>query len=283
MKLGFSTLFWSGALGTDLVPWFERLAEWGYDGVELPVVGAEDAELDRMRSALDALGLARTAVGFATSEANPISPDPAVRAAAQAHLLRLMDNARRLGAEVLAGPLHSAYAEFTGTGPSEDEKAWCSDVLHLAAEAAGERGLRLGVEFLNRFECYFLTTAAETHALVQRVGHPALCTVYDTHHAHIEENSPAAALAACASTLGHVQVSESHRGVLGSGQVHWEETFRMLHEVGYDGWLVVESFSRSDPELGGLLRIWRDLMRDAEDVARPGARFVRTHWGQSPS
>ena len=125
---------------------------------------------------------------------------------------------------------------------------------------------------------YFVTTAAETHELVQRAGHPALCTVYDTHHAHIEEDSPAAALAACASTLGHVQVSESHRGVLGSGQVRWKETFRALREVGYDGWLVVESFSRSDPAFGAMLHVWRDLMQGAEDVARPGARFVREHW-----
>lgn len=278
MRLGFSTLLWSGDLGDELLPWFERLAEWGYDGVELPVAAADDADLDRARGALDELGLARTAVGFATPEANPVSPDPAVRRAAAAHLERLLDRAQRLGAELLAGPIHSAYAEFTGRGPTGDERAWCAEVLHGAAEAAQARGLKLGVEFLNRFECYFLTTAADTHDMVQRVGHPALCTVYDTHHAHIEEDAPAAAIRGCAPTLGHVQVSESHRGVLGRGQVRWGETFAALKEVGYDGWLVVESFSRLDPEFGAGLRIWRDLCAGPEEVARPAVSFVREHW-----
>ena len=131
---------------------------------------------------------------------------------------------------------------------------------------------------LNRFECYFLTTAAQTHALVEAAGHPALCTVYDTHHAHIEEDDPRAALRGCASTLGHVQLSESHRGVLGAGQVRWQETFAALREARYDGWLVVESFSRSDPEFGAMLRIWRDLSAGAESVARPAPEFIRRHW-----
>lgn len=278
MKLGFSTLYWSGAPGPELLPWFERLAAWGYDGVELPIVGVADATLDVLRRALDQLGLERTAVGFATREANPISPDPAVRAAARAHLARLVESAARLEARMLAGPIHSAYAEFTGAGPTDDERAWCAEVLRAGAAAAERHGLRLGVEFLNRFECYLATTAAEAHALVLRAEHPALCTVYDTHHAHIEEDSPGAALAACASTLGHVQVSESHRGVLGTGQVRWDETFAALRAVEYDGWLVVESFSRSDHDLGATLRIWRDLCAGPEDVARPAVEFVRGRW-----
>ena len=139
VRLGFSTLYWSGGVGEELLPWFERLASWGYEGVELPVVEASEAELERARTALDALGLARTAVGFATEETNPVSPDPAVRRAAGEHLARLVDRAASLGAELLGGPLHSAYAEFTGRGPTEDERGWCADALHAAAERAGGR------------------------------------------------------------------------------------------------------------------------------------------------
>ena len=279
MQLGFSTLYWSGALGDELLPHYERLKAWGYDGVEIPVVGAELAAVERTARARDELGLARTAVGFCPAEANPIDPDPAVRARARTHLEQCLERAEALGAELLGGPIHSAYAEFTGLAPSADERAWGAEVLHAVGESAARRGLRVGVEFLNRFECYFLTTAAQTHALVRAADHPALCTVYDTHHAHIEEDAPSAALEACAPSLGHVQLSESHRGVLGAGQVRWEETFAALRAQDYDGWFVVESFSRHDPEHGGLLRIWRDLCADAEAVARPAVDFVRRAWG----
>jgi D-psicose/D-tagatose/L-ribulose 3-epimerase len=282
MRLGFSTLFWSGALGPELDPWLERLAAWGYDGVELPVVAADDAALDRVRAACERAGLARCAVGFATAEADPASPDPAVRRAAAEHLARLVDRAQRLGATLLGGPLHSAYATFPPRVPDPEtvagERARAAEVLCAAAERAAAAGLALGLEFLNRFECRLATTAAEIHALVELAGHPALRTVYDTHHAHIEEASPAAALAACAPSLGHVQLSESHRGPLGTGQVRWDETFAALRAARYDGWLVVEAFSRTDPELGATLRIWRDTAPGAEAVARPAVDFVRRAW-----
>ena len=60
--------------------------------------------------------------------------------------------------------------------------------------------------------------------------------------------------------------------------MRWGETFAALKEVGYDGWLVVESFSRLDPEFGAGLRIWRDLCAGPEEVARPAVSFVREHW-----
>ena len=181
MKLGFSTLFFSGGIDAGLYPCFERLKEWGYDGVELPVVGASEAELDAARRVLEGLELECTAVGFATPEADPISADAAVREAARTHLGRCVDNAERLGARLLAGPIHSAYAQFSGAGPTSDERARCAEVLRAVAEHAGAKEMRVGVEFLNRFECYFATTAAETDAVVKLADHPALCTVYDTH------------------------------------------------------------------------------------------------------
>jgi D-psicose/D-tagatose/L-ribulose 3-epimerase len=153
-----------------------------------------------------------------------------------------------------------------------------AETLHAAAGHAAAAGVTLGVEFLNRFECYLVTTAAETDALVRRAAHPNLRTVYDTHHAHFEEESQASAIRACAGTLGHVQLSENHRGVPGRGQVDWPDVFRTLREVGYDGHCVIESFSRIDPAFAGALHIWRDVAPSAEAVCRDGLAFVRAGW-----
>lgn len=275
MRVGFSMLCFSGSTERQHLPLLERIAELGYDGVEVPVVGADPGWLEALARRLDELGLARTAVGFATAECDPISDDPAVRRAADEHLAGLVERSAILGADYLGGPIHSGYAVFGGGPATEEQLGRSAEALHRMAEVAGQHGnLRLGVEFLNRFECFLVTTAAETDALVERAEHPLLSTVYDTHHAHIEEESPAAALTACATSLGHVQVSESHRGVLGTGQVRWDETFAVLDHLGYDGWLVVECFSRSDPEFGTALHVWRDLA-EAGDYLERGIDFVR--------
>ena len=97
-RVAFSFLFWTPELTDAHLPLVDELAEMGYDGVELPIVTTPDAVLERFAARCDALGLGRTAVGFATPDANPIDPDPAGRARAIAHLGTLCEKAARLGA-----------------------------------------------------------------------------------------------------------------------------------------------------------------------------------------
>ncbi len=277
-KLGFSFLYFTPRVVEAHHRWFERLAVHGYDGAELPVVGATDSELAAMRRALATHGLAATAVGFATVDADPLAADATGRRHAVEHLARLCDKARAIGATVLAGPIHSAYGRFSEQPPTADEWARGVDVLRAAAEHAGKVGVTLAVEPLNRFECYFLNTAERCAELVRAVAHPNVRAALDTHHAHIEEQSLAAAIRASRGTLGHVQLSENHRGTPGTGQVDFAEVRRALDEIDYTGWLVVEAFSRQDPSFGTALRIWRELDRGAEEVLAAGAALAQRHF-----
>ena len=47
--------------------------------------------------------------------------------------------------------------------------------------------MRLCIEYLNRFECYFLTTAADAVALVHRVNHPNFRTMFEMLQAAINK------------------------------------------------------------------------------------------------
>jgi len=42
--------------------------------------------------------------------------------------------------------------------------------------------------------------------------------------------------------LGYIHCSENDRGIPGTGHVDWDGVFRALSEMGYKGWLVIESF-----------------------------------------
>ena len=169
-------------------------------------------------------------------------------------------------------------AVFSGTGPTEDEKKWAADVLRKAAEEAAQAGVKLAIEYLNRFECYFLTTAADARALVDRVNHPSFRTMYDTFHANIEEKSVAGAVSTLGDRLIHVHISENDRGTPGTGMVHWDETFAALRRANYDGWLTIEAFGRALPALAAATRVWRDLFPSDEEVYTQGIRFIKEKW-----
>jgi D-psicose/D-tagatose/L-ribulose 3-epimerase len=72
-----------------------------------------------------------------------------------------------------------------------------------------------------------------------------------------------------------VHISENDRGVPGSGHVLWDETFAALNDIGYDGWLTVESFGNGLPNLAAATKIWRPLFDSQDQVASEGFEFMK--------
>ena len=278
MKTGMNLLLWTTHVTEEHFPIIAKLKKAGFDGVEIPIFEGDVDHYKRVRKELDNLGLACTTVGLMTPEANPISPEANLREAAVERFKRLLEWTATLKGQIMAGPFHSPLGVFSGSGPTEDEKKRAADVLHQAAEIAKSAGVTLAIEYLNRFECYFLTTAADTRALVKRVNHPNFRMMYDTFHANIEEKNIAETIASVADSFVHVHISENDRGTPGTGHVQWDETFRALRKAKYDNWLVIESFGRALPALAAATKVWRDLFPAAEEVYTHGLRFMKEKW-----
>lgn len=278
MKTGMNLLLWTTHVTAEHFPILEKLKKTGFDGVEIPLFEGDASHFKTVRKQLDDLGLGCTTVTVVGEDANPISPDPVVRQKAVERLRWAIEMNAVLGSPTMAGPFHSPLAVFSGQGPTADEKARAADTLRKAAEIAAQHKVTLTIEYLNRFECYFLTTAADAAALVDAVGHPNFKTMYDTFHANIEEKSPSRGVQALGSRMAHVHISESDRGTPGTGMVHWDESFQALKRSGYDGWLVIEAFGRALPALAAATRVWRDLFPSAEEVYTEGLRFMKEKW-----
>jgi D-psicose/D-tagatose/L-ribulose 3-epimerase len=274
MKFGMNLLLWTGELSDQLLPLLESLKKMGFDGVELPLfnTGLDYAAWGRR---LDDLGLGRTAVTVRNTDDNPISSDAAVRTRGVANTKRAIDCCKAVGAETLVGPYHSALGSFSGKVPTKDEWKWGVESMQQVAEYAGEVGVTLGLEFLNRFECYLLNTAADVARFAREVGDPACRVMYDTFHAHIEEKNVSQAIRDCADVLCHVHISENDRSTPGQGNVRWQENFDALREVNYNGWMVIEAFGLALPELAAATKIWRRMFASEEQLARDGLAFMK--------
>jgi D-psicose/D-tagatose/L-ribulose 3-epimerase len=281
MKTSMNLLLWTTHVTAEHFPLLAQLRQTGYDGVEFPIFVGDEAHFKRLRQELDQHGLGCTAVTVVPPEASPISPDAGVRKQAVERLKWAIHMTATLGGEILCGPYHSPLAVFSGTGPTEDEKKRAADVLRQAAEEAQKVKVKLAIEYLNRFECYFLTTAAQARDLVNRVNHPNFRTMYDTFHANIEEKDISQAIASLADQMIHVHISENDRGTPGTGHVHWAETFKALRKAKYDGWLTIEAFGRALPDLAAATKVWRDLFPAPEEVYTQGLRFMKKMWEQA--
>lgn len=276
MKYGMNLLLWTAAVDESHFPLLEDIKSWGYDGVELPIFDMNPDTFEKVGTKLSELGLGRTAVTVCTNEENPVSPDPAIRQAGLARLKKAVDMCAAAGATHLCGPIHSALGEFTGRGRTDEEWKWAQEVLVQAADYAKQNDVVLVVEYLNRFECYFLNCAEDTARFCREANHSNLKMMYDTFHANIEEKSPRKAIQACADQLVHVHISENDRSTPGEGGINWDANFSALKEVGYDGWLMIEAFGLALPDLAAATRIWRRMFTSEEDLARNGLKFMKS-------
>jgi D-psicose/D-tagatose/L-ribulose 3-epimerase len=276
MKTGMNLLLWTDMVTEQHDGLLDQIKGLGFDAVEIPVFNTADlAPYERLGKRLKALGLRATAVTVMTPDTNPIAPDPLIREAAVKHLDRVMECGQAFGCEILCGPVHAAIGVFSGQGPTDDEFKAGVETLRKAGEKAQQRGIRIAVEYLNRFEIYLLTTAAQAKRFVDAVNHPNVRMMYDSFHANIEEKDQARAIASCAAETIHVHVSENDRGVPGTGGVNWNSFWSGIKSTGYDGYLTIESFGRALPALAAATRVWRDLFPDAMDVCRDGLAFIK--------
>ncbi len=278
MKYGMNLLLWTTDVTEAHIPILEQLKEFGYDGVELPVFDMDAEKFTSLGKRLDAIGLERTAVTVSTGDANPISDSAEIRAAGLNRLKQAIDICAAVGATLLCGPFHSALGEFSGKGPTGEEWKQGQHVLAEAADYAAGADVTLVVEYLNRFECYFLNCAEDAARFVRELNHPHLKTMYDTFHAHIEEKDVAEAIRACADQTVHVHISENDRSTPGEGQVDWDTTFATLKETGYEGWMTVEAFGLALPDLAAATKIWRPMFPSEEYLAEQALAFMKSRW-----
>lgn len=274
MRIGMNLLLWTAQLDEALLPILERLKSIGYDGVEVPVFNL-DLDYGSWKRRFKDLGLGATAVTVRNTEDNPISPDAAVRQRGVDATRRAIDCCQKMGATHLVGPFHSALGVFSGKGPTADEWKWGVDSVRAMAEHAGQAGVMLAIEPLNRFETYLLNTHADAARFARDVNHANCRIMYDTFHANIEEKNTLAAIQAAKDMICHVHISENDRSTPGKGNIRWRENFDGLRMIGYEGWMVVEAFGLALPELAAATKIWRRMYEDEWQLSGDAYSFIR--------
>ena len=279
MKIGFNVLLWTPYVTEEHFALFEKLKVTGYDGVEIPLFGGQASHYQKVSDAIKDNGLKCTAVTVIPNEKhNPISVEPKHRQGAIDYLKNILDCSVALEAEVLCGPFYQPLGIFSGQGPTVEEKKHAADVHREVANFAQKANIKLAVESLNRFECYFLNTLDDAAEYARLVNHPNFGVMYDTFHGNIEEKDPVGSITDNIEMLTHFHISENDRGTPGRGHIRWPEIFGALRNSGYDGWLTIEAFGRDLPDLAATTRVWRDLSGSPEECYTEGYELIKTQW-----
>lgn len=275
MRFGINSLLFTDTFDERDLPLLERCRELGFDVLEITPVEPDRFPARRVRQLADELGMAVN-VNFALpEEANTISPDPEVRRRGVELSKKLIDLCSEAGAEIYCGANYCAWNYITGRRRTEDEWRWAVECYREIAEYARESSdLLLAVETLNRFESFFLNTAADALRFVGDVGMPNVKVHLDTFHMLKEEDDVCAAIRACGDRLGYFHACGSQRGIPGRDMVPWRETLTALRDSGYEDTITIESFN-PNLSIAPLVSVWRDFADSPEQFATEGLAFVR--------
>jgi D-psicose/D-tagatose/L-ribulose 3-epimerase len=171
--------------------------------------------------------------------------------------------------------MYSPVGYLPGRRRTADEWKYAVDGLQQLGDTLAANRVTLAIEPLNRFETYFLNTAADAVLLCDQVNHPNIGILFDTFHANIEEKSIAAGIRTVAKHLRHMHTCENDRGIPGSGHVEWAAVFQALRDIRYNGWLTIESFGFNIGDISAAAAIWRDIEKTPDSIAFDGLRFLK--------
>ena len=275
MKFGVNSFIWAADFGEAQLPLLPRIKEHGFDGVEVPLFDPAHFMASGIRRGCTENGLETTVCSVLTDGLSLISDDADVRSKTRSHLADCVKATADAGARMIAGPLYSPVGYLTGRRRHADEWARAVEAYQELGPTLAAHDVTVAIEPLNRFETYFLNTAADAAALCDAIGHANVGVLFDTFHANIEEKDIANGYRTVGKHLKHVHTCENDRGTPGSGHVEWPAVFQALRDLKYDGWLTIESFGFSLGALSAAAAIWRDLAPTPETIAFEGVKFLK--------
>ena len=275
MKFAVNALIWTTEFDQRSFSLLPSLRKCGFDGFEVPVFQPAKVPVKEIRQALSANNLECTVCSILPAGMNPISDNPDIRRRTRQHLVDSIKVTADLGSALMGGPMYSPVGHLPGRRRTSDEWQWAVECFQSLGGPLQANGITLALEPLNRFETYFLNTAADAVKLCSEIDHPSIGVLLDTFHTNIEEKDVAASFHKTGNKLKHIHACENDRGIPGTGHVDFAGIAAALKKIGYDGWITIESFGYSHKELAAAAAIWRDLAPTPEAVAFDGLPFLK--------
>jgi D-psicose/D-tagatose/L-ribulose 3-epimerase len=291
-KFGISSFILASPFTDGDVDQFDRAKGMGFDLIEVCIEDPSRLTPDALIAASERTGLPVSICGAFGPDRDVSHDDPAMRELGIEYLKLCVDYAQLVGSPHVAGPMYSATGKTRLLTPDErkQQRTWAAESLRGVADYAGEHGVSLAIEPLNRFETDLVNTVEQGLELIDLIGRDNAGFMLDTFHMNIEEKSAGDAIRSAGAKVFHFQVSENDRGTPGTGNVAWQEVWMALDDIGYEGTIVIESFLPTVKEIARAVSLWRPVAPSMDALSAQGSavdlvgsltlpQVLLTRWG----
>jgi sugar phosphate isomerase/epimerase len=227
--------------GRDLQAVLGFLGAAGCDGIEVDGEPGRDAAA--LAEGLAAAGLTATGTtaicNWPTDERDLAHPEREARRRAVAYFQGCADLAAAVGAPVV-GLIPAAVGRVHALTSYEREWDDAVEGVREVALYAGERGVRVAIEAINRYETHLVNRVDQALELAAEADVPGTGVIADVFHMQLEETDSAAAAGRAAGALAALHVADSNRLGLGHGQLDAAPIVEAARRAGFEGPLTLE-------------------------------------------
>jgi D-psicose/D-tagatose/L-ribulose 3-epimerase len=263
--------FWSD----DSLHLLDLTAELGLDFLEIGVGDDIRFSTSETRRRAESLGLelAISPGGVWPVDCDLSSENDSDREAGLAWHKRQVDLAHELGAVAYCGSMygHTGVVKKCKAPPEELKRS--AEQLHKLATCAEEKGVCIVLEPMSHFRTHLVNTPAQMMRLIDLADHTNLRVLLDTYHLITEITDYAKGIRAVGDRLWGLHACENNRGVPGTGLVPWTDVFMTLKEIGFDGYLGMESYY-SGNDFAWKRGMFHNVCPDPEAFIRQGLEFM---------
>jgi D-psicose/D-tagatose/L-ribulose 3-epimerase len=278
MRFGINTFLFTSPFTTRSVKLFPTFKRWGFDTVEIPIEAPSHIDPRKVKEALDKSGLVCGSACACLGPDRDLRGDSLQQQTSLKYMMAVLDQMVTLDCPFLIGPIYSAVGRADAVPANEYRQQWRTVVKNLKTlcACAGDKGKKVCLEPLNRFETDFINTCEQALNMVADVGSPNLLLHLDTFHMNIEEKNQAAAIRKAGKLLGHFHACGSDRGTPGYDHIQWKPIAAALNEIGYKNDVVIESFTTDVKVIARAAAIWRRIEPTRDEIAVKGLEFLRS-------
>jgi D-psicose/D-tagatose/L-ribulose 3-epimerase len=276
MKIGIHQHVFTKKLFSGNLDLMNVIRNYGFDSMDVNVRALDIPTAKLVRRRAEELGIHLMGGGSLPADKELLSSEREKRREAIEYMKTLVRKVHELGSTFYGGIIYAPFSKLTGKAPTKEELDYSAEGLREVARYARGLGIRVGLEPANRYETYLINTIGDGLRLADSIGEDNVGILFDTFHTTIEEKSMYKAITAAGSRLYHVHVCANDRGIPGSGQVRWDDVFRGLKDIGYDGTITIEGFVDNTADVASGACIWRKFASSAEEMATEGLRFIRS-------
>jgi len=228
---------------------FSKMAELGYDGIELMLKDPSQIKVDEVKNLLDRHNLEISAICtgeiYGEDGLSFMDPDKSIREKALKRTKEIIIFASHFSTQVNIGRLRGV---FTDGIDRKESLGWALFAFRKVSEYAQKYDVGILLEPINRLQSNFINTTKEGIKMVEEVDRDNFHLMLDLFHMNIEDVSIEESIFAAKRYHRHIHVCDSNREAPGRGHLDFKKIIKTLKEIGYKGYLSAELWPAVDQD-----------------------------------